>query len=121
MLLSVKNLTVGYGDQIIVENISFDLPRGKILAIVGESGSGKSTVLKAINGLLGRNGRIIDGTITFDGRDITSIDDRNRSQRSFKMRHHRFARSAPSAIKSMKPFAVTPIGRKKCFKRVRRK
>ena len=80
MLLSVKNLTVGYGDQIIVENISFDLPRGKILAIVGESGSGKSTVLKAINGLLGRNGRIIDGTITFDGRDITSLDDRQRRQ-----------------------------------------
>ena len=78
MLLSVKNLTVGYGDRIVVENISFDLPRGKILAVVGESGSGKSTVLKAINGLLGRNGRIIDGSITFDGRDITSLDNHQR-------------------------------------------
>ena len=74
MILSVKNLSVGYGAQTVVENINFDLKRGEILAIVGESGSGKSTVLKAINGLLGRNGRIINGSITFDGNDITCLN-----------------------------------------------
>lgn len=80
MILSIKNLSVSYGVQTVVENISFDLERGEILAIVGESGSGKSTVLKAINGLLDRNGRISGGSITFDGRDITALDDRQRRQ-----------------------------------------
>lgn len=80
MILSVKNLAVSYGAQPVIENINFDLERGEILAIVGESGSGKSTVLKAINGLLGRNGRISGGSIIFDGRDITSLDDRQRRQ-----------------------------------------
>ena len=82
MILTVENLTVGYGAQPVVDNINFNLKRGEILAIVGASGSGKSTVLKAINGLLGRNGRIVDGKITFDGNDITHIDGRQRRQLS---------------------------------------
>ncbi|MBQ9480450.1 MAG: ABC transporter ATP-binding protein [Selenomonadaceae bacterium] len=78
MILSVKNLSVAYERISVVNNISFDLPRGEILAIVGKSGCGKSTVLKAINGLLGRNARITNGSITFDGRDITRLDQHQR-------------------------------------------
>ncbi len=73
MLLSIGNLTVYYGRTRIVDDISFELKRGEILAIVGASGSGKSTVLKSINGLLGRNARV-EGRIVFDGREITKLD-----------------------------------------------
>ena len=82
MILSVKNLSVSYNQTPVVDNISFDLPRGGILAIVGKSGCGKSTVLKAINGLLDRNARITGGSITFDGQDITHLDARQRRKLS---------------------------------------
>lgn len=45
---------------------------GETVCLVGESGSGKSTVLKAISGLLGREGRITSGQILFEGTDLTA-------------------------------------------------
>ena len=74
-ILSVRDLSVEYKNKTIVRNINFVLERGEILAIVGESGSGKSTILKAISGLLGRNGRIGSGQIFFKDRDITNINE----------------------------------------------
>jgi len=47
-LLSVDGLTVAYGDQTVVHDVSFELARGQSLALIGESGSGKSTIGKAI-------------------------------------------------------------------------
>jgi putative phosphonate transport system ATP-binding protein len=44
-ILSVKNLTKRFGDRIAVNDASFDLWQGEVLAIVGESGSGKTTLL----------------------------------------------------------------------------
>ncbi|WP_018097494.1 phosphonate C-P lyase system protein PhnK [Sinorhizobium meliloti] len=51
-LLSVQNLTKGYGKTIGCQNICFDLFPGEIIAIVGESGSGKSTMLNCLSGRL---------------------------------------------------------------------
>ena len=79
MLLSIENLTIYYGRTRIVDDISFELKRGEILAIVGASGSGKSTVLKSINGLLGRNA-CVEGRIVFDGREITRLDSERRRE-----------------------------------------
>ena len=78
MLLSVKNLSIAYGNKTVVRNINFELQRGEILAIVGRSGCGKSSVLKSINGLLNRNAHITEGNITFDGKDITRLEQRQR-------------------------------------------
>lgn len=78
MILSIKDLSVNYNKKNIVRNINFELERGEILAIVGESGSGKSTILKAISGLLGRNGKISSGQIFFKDRDITNINEAER-------------------------------------------
>ena len=80
--LSVRNLSIAYNNKTAVNNINFELNRGEILAIVGESGSGKSTILKAVNGLLGRNGKISTGQIIFNDRDITIIDDNERRKLS---------------------------------------
>lgn len=77
-ILEVRELSVNYGSKKVIDGVSFTLERGEILAIVGESGSGKSTILKSINGLLGRNGKITGGQIIFDDRDITLLDDAQR-------------------------------------------
>ena len=50
-LLTVKDLAVGYGTQIVAENINFEVNAGDYLCIVGENGSGKSTLMKTLLGL----------------------------------------------------------------------
>ncbi|MCR4793538.1 MAG: metal ABC transporter ATP-binding protein [Lachnospiraceae bacterium] len=47
-LLTVKDLSVGYGNQIVAENINFEVNAGDYLCIVGENGSGKSTLMKTL-------------------------------------------------------------------------
>ena len=82
MILSVRNLSVNYNEKTVVHNVNFELNRGEILAIAGESGSGKSTILKAVNGLLGSAGKISNGQIIFNGREITNIDKEERRKLS---------------------------------------
>lgn len=72
-LLKAENLSVAYGEKEAVHSVTFRLFPGKVLVIAGESGSGKSTVLKAVQGLLGRGGRLLGGRICFEGRDITRL------------------------------------------------
>jgi len=57
-ILEVKNLSVRYGEQSILENISFDLEKGDTLAIIGPNGSGKTTLLRAILGATRYTGEI---------------------------------------------------------------
>jgi ABC-type branched-subunit amino acid transport system ATPase component len=52
LVLRVENLKSGYGDRSIVENISFTVGPGQIMALFGHNGAGKSTTLRAILGLL---------------------------------------------------------------------
>ena len=49
-ILEIKNLSVRYGEQSILENISFDLEKGDALAVIGPNGSGKTTLLRAFLG-----------------------------------------------------------------------
>lgn len=70
MLLQVKDLDISYGNKLTVTNVNLELDRGEIMSIVGESGSGKTTVIRAIMGCLPGAGRVIRGTITFDGKDV---------------------------------------------------
>ena len=50
-LIEVKDLTIGYGQYLILEGINFQVRRGEVFAILGASGSGKSTLLKHLIGL----------------------------------------------------------------------
>ncbi len=78
-ILEVKDLKVSFRTQAgtlkAVRDISFDLERGKTLAIVGESGSGKSVTAKAIQGILAGNTIIEGGEIFFDGKDLLKISE----------------------------------------------
>jgi peptide/nickel transport system ATP-binding protein len=64
-----------------VDDMSFDLRAGEILAIVGESGSGKSVTSLSIMGLIPKPpGRIAGGKVSFEGRDLTKLSDRDMQQ-----------------------------------------
>ena len=76
-ILEVKNLKISFrtsgGTVKAVRNISFNLEKGKTLAIVGESGSGKSVTSKAILGILAGNSIVEGGEIIYDGKDLLKI------------------------------------------------
>lgn len=76
-ILEVKDLKISFrtanGTVKAVRDISFDLEKGKTLAIVGESGSGKSVTSKAILGILAGNSIVDSGEIIYDGRDLLKI------------------------------------------------
>ena len=78
-VLEVKNLKISFrtsgGTLKAVRDISFDLERGRTMAIVGESGSGKSVTSKAILGILAGNSIVEGGEILYDGRDLLKISE----------------------------------------------
>jgi len=75
-IIQVRDLRVGYGDVIILDQVSFNVYEGELFVILGGSGCGKSTLLKAIIGLIPpRSGQII-----LDG-DEVSTDDEAKLQR----------------------------------------
>jgi branched-chain amino acid transport system ATP-binding protein len=67
-LLSVKNLTAGYGDTVVLHGLNFELREGGITAILGANGAGKTTTLRALCGLVKRRGEI-----SFAGRRIENL------------------------------------------------
>jgi len=71
-VISVQGLTVRYGDNAVLDNVSFEVYKGEIFVIVGGSGCGKSTLLKHIIGLE----TPYSGKIIINGVDTTSIDDK---------------------------------------------
>jgi len=72
-LLEADEIYGGYGDVDILNGVSIRVEPGEIVTIVGPNGAGKSTFIKAVCGLV----TIRTGTVTFDGRDITSIAPEN--------------------------------------------
>ena len=80
MLLSVKNLSTEFpvkkGIVRAVEDVSFDVDQGEILAIVGESGSGKSVTSLSIMGLLAEPGHVAGGSLEFEGKDLATLPEK---------------------------------------------
>ncbi|MFF1820260.1 ATP-binding cassette domain-containing protein [Kribbella sp. NPDC058245] len=62
-MIQVKNITVAYGDLIAVDEVSFDVPPGFVLAVSGPSGAGKSSLLWAIAGAV----EVLTGKVEVDG------------------------------------------------------
>ena len=69
-LVELRNLTFGYGERIILNDVSLSVPRGKVTALMGASGGGKTTLLR----LIGGQNRAQSGELLFDGQDIAALD-----------------------------------------------
>ncbi len=79
-IVSVHNLSVRYRTResttYAVDDVSFDLERGKVLALIGESGSGKSTAAMAVLRLLAPNAEVVSGRAEFGGEDLLSLHEK---------------------------------------------
>jgi phospholipid/cholesterol/gamma-HCH transport system ATP-binding protein len=79
-LITLEHVSLGFGTQGVLRDISLGLPRGQTLAVIGESGCGKTVLLKLIIGLL----RPTAGRVTFDGVVLTDLDERVLSQQRLR-------------------------------------
>jgi branched-chain amino acid transport system ATP-binding protein len=68
-LLSLRDVTAGYGGGDILKAVSLDVPRGSITCVVGPNGAGKSTMMTTISGLLTPR----EGEITFEGEVVSGL------------------------------------------------
>src|SRR5215472_13976915 len=86
-LLSLDRLKAGYGEAVVLAEISLRLDRGRSLALLGRNGMGKTTLINSIVGVTRYRG----GAIRLDGRDITQLPPERRA------RHHPAAPRGPRA------------------------
>ena len=107
--LEVKNLRISFrtnnGKVQAVRDISFDLERGRTLAIVGESGSGKSVTSRAIMGILAGNAIVEGGEILYDGKDLLKIGEDD----MYKIRGDKIAMIFQDPLSSLNP--IVKIGK----------
>ncbi|MFU0506519.1 ABC transporter ATP-binding protein [Pseudaminobacter sp. NGMCC 1.201702] len=81
VVLSVRNITVGFGDNIVLKDLSLDIRRGEILGFVGASGSGKSVLLRTVLGLNQKR----SGTIELFGVDVDQASDLERMRLDMRL------------------------------------
>ncbi len=72
--IEVRDLSIGYGSRVVLQNLNFRIEPGQIVTILGGSGCGKSTLLKHIIGLY----RPLRGDILINGRSIVTADEREK-------------------------------------------
>ena len=94
--ISIKDISFGYTDEIILKNISFDISSGEIATILGPNGSGKSTLIRLMLGFL----KPINGSIEVEGSDITRISSK---ELALKIAY------VPQIHKTAFPYNVTDI------------
>lgn len=74
MRMSVRNLVQGYGSKTILDDLSFDVDTGEVLALLGPNGSGKSTLIKTICNIMEpRSGQILIDETPIEDIDITDL------------------------------------------------
>ena len=60
MYFGFKNISVGYGKKMVIQNLNLEFPKGKVVTIIGQNGCGKSSLLKTISkAVTPRSGQII--------------------------------------------------------------
>ena len=75
-VIQVKDLVAKYGEDTILDGISFDVYEGEVFGVLGGSGCGKSTLLKHLIGLLQPH----SGQVVIDDDDISACDEKKRQQ-----------------------------------------
>lgn len=67
-MIKIKNLSKKYGQKYIIDNVSLDIPEGKVISFIGSNGAGKSTLLSILTRTLSKN----EGQIFIDDKEISS-------------------------------------------------
>ena len=93
------------GEVPAVDGVSIEVPAGKIIGIVGESGCGKSMTAMSVMGLLRYPGKVVGGSITLEGRDITHLSPRELA----KVRGNEISMIFQEPMTSLNP--VYPVGK----------
>ena len=110
IVLDIRNLKSHFftakGEVPAVDGVTIQVPPGKIIGIVGESGCGKSMTAMSVMGLLRYPGRVVEGSITLDGRDITHLSPRELA----KVRGNEISMIFQEPMTSLNP--VYPVGRR---------
>lgn len=100
-MLEISQLTVAYGDHVVLKGISLSVQPGEVLAVAGPNGAGKSTLIRAVSGVIPAQA----GAIRVAGREVTSLSPTERA---------RFLAVVPQARQLPAAFSVyetTLIGR----------
>jgi phospholipid/cholesterol/gamma-HCH transport system ATP-binding protein len=79
-LLAVRNLSVTFGPQEVLRDVSLTIPRGQTVAIIGESGCGKTVFLKTLIGLV----KPTQGEVLFDGQNLQHLKDKELVQQRIR-------------------------------------
>ena len=108
-ILKIENLKTSFmtsgGEVQAVRGVSFSVGKGEILGIVGESGSGKSVTSMSILRLLADTARIKDGSILFEGEDLTKLS----KKQIRKIRGEKIAMIFQDPMSSLNP--LIPVGK----------
>ncbi len=65
--MKIVGLKKNYGEKVVVNDVSFEIPKGKVLSMIGPNGAGKSTVMSMISRLISKD----EGFIEFEGKDLS--------------------------------------------------
>lgn len=81
-ILSISNLAVGYPDgqggiKKVVHSVNLTVNAGEVVGLIGESGSGKTQTAFSVLGLLPSGGRVVAGSIVFDGQELTTANNKS--------------------------------------------
>ncbi|EKV32646.1 Branched-chain amino acid transport ATP-binding protein LivF [Caenispirillum salinarum AK4] len=77
MLIEARDLSAGYGDVRVLEDISLGVAEGEIVALLGRNGMGKTTTVRALTGMLPAMG----GSVLMNGTDVTALPSHKRATR----------------------------------------
>ncbi len=103
-LLSFLNLSIGYENTIVLDNLSFEIEKGDYLAIIGENGAGKSTLLKTMLGLIPP----IKGKVVFSNElkrtEVGYLPQQTLAQRDFPASVYEVVLSGCLARNGLRPF-----------------
>ncbi|MFZ2989914.1 ABC transporter ATP-binding protein [Ideonella sp.] len=69
-MLTIKNLSAGYGKVQVLHGISMDVPKGKVVTLIGSNGAGKTTTMRAVSGMIAPTG----GEITLNGKRVDGME-----------------------------------------------
>ncbi len=82
--MNVKDLLKSYGSKTVVDEVSFEVPKGKVLSLIGPNGAGKSTVMGMISRLIAKD----SGLISFEDKDISKWKSRELAKKLAILTQH---------------------------------